>query len=114
MNGGPTQRGCKSAASTTQADAVALDRRADELRRAYQRRLNHRPTILQRAIMSNAAVLTARAEIASADPACSINDYVRACRVASEARDAVEAMLAQAEPSEYRYDDAELRAMVEG
>ena len=94
-----------SAASAAQAAnmsvaAVAQNRRVEELRRAYQRRLNRRPTTLQRAIMSNAAVLTARAEIASADPACSINDYVRACRVAKEARDAVEAMLAQAESEE--------------
>jgi hypothetical protein len=92
----------KSAAPAAQvAEKSALDCRADELRRAYQRRLNHRPTVLQRTIIGNASILTARAEIASADPTCSINDYVRACRVASEAREAVEAMLAQSEPEEY-------------
>ncbi len=95
----------KSAAPAAQVadtppDKSALEHRVEELRAAWQRQLRKKPTILQRAIVNNACVLTARAEIASADPTCSINDYVRACRVAKEARDAVEAMLEQAEPEE--------------
>jgi hypothetical protein len=104
----------KSAAPAAQvADKSALDLRVEELRAAWQRQLRKKPTILQRAIIRNACVLQARAEIAAADPVCSINDYVRACRVAKEARDAVEAMLAQAEPEEYRLTLDEMLAGAE-
>jgi hypothetical protein len=106
----PQKGRAMSAASPAQvadmsAVAAAQNRRVEELRRAYQRRLRRRPTVLQRTIMINACVLTARAEIIAADPRCPINDYVRACRVASEARAAVEAMLAQAEPEEPTLDE---------
>ena len=61
-------------------------RRVKELRRAFQRSLNHMPTTIQRTLLDRAAVLTAKAEAAALDPNVCANDVVRLDNVAERAR----------------------------
>jgi hypothetical protein len=60
------------------------------LRRSFQRTLGHMPTTVQRTLINAAAVIQARFEMASIDPATSHNDFVR---LSGEARRAREEML---------------------
>ena len=52
-------------------------RRVKELRRAFQRSLNHMPTTIQRTLIDRAAVPTAKAEAAALDPNVCTNDVGR-------------------------------------
>jgi hypothetical protein len=69
-----------SAASEAQA------RRVMALKRAYQRELAHKPTLIQKTLIDRAAVLTAKAEAAALDPAVTPNDLVRLDNKAEQAR----------------------------
>jgi hypothetical protein len=75
--------------------STAQDIRVAELLRAYQRELGHRPTMLERHTMKRAALLTARAEAAAADPAASLDEVSRiddrACRARSALADVIRA-----------------------
>jgi len=69
-----------SAASEAQA------RRVLALKRAYQRELAHKPTLIQKTLIDRAAVLTAKAEAAALDPTVTANDLVRLDNKAERAR----------------------------
>lgn len=92
------QRTAKAALGAVQeADRSALDNRVQQLRKAYQRRLAKKPTIIESGTMAMTAKLVARAELAVDDPHIGINDLVRIRRVAREAEQALEAMFAKIE-----------------
>ena len=55
----------------------AQARRVEELRRAFQRTLNRRPTLIEKAAMKRAAGLVARAEAVALDPNADINEVVK-------------------------------------
>jgi hypothetical protein len=59
------------------ADNSVSTQRESELRRAYQRELNHKPTVVQRTLIRTAAVMQARFEAALLDPSTTANDLVR-------------------------------------
>jgi hypothetical protein len=69
-----------SAASEAQA------RRVMALKRAYQRELAHKPTLIQKTLIDRAAVLTAKAEAAALDSSVTPNDLVRLDNRAEQAR----------------------------
>jgi hypothetical protein len=73
------QADSKSAISDAQA------RRVQQLRRCFQRELNHRPTVLQRSRIDTASVMKAKAEAAALDPSVSANDCVRLFNAAAKA-----------------------------
>jgi len=52
----------------------AQARRVEELRRAFQRLLNRRPTLIEKATMLRAAALVARAEALALDPSADVNE----------------------------------------
>ena len=79
-----TQATAISAANGDQADA--LERHVAALRRSFQRKLRHRPTLLQRELMHQAAILTAKAKQAALDPSVTLDDLVRVNGAASRAR----------------------------
>jgi len=56
------------------------------LKRAYQRELAHKPTLIQKTLIDRAATLTALAERAALDPATTANDLVRLDNKAERAR----------------------------
>jgi hypothetical protein len=64
----------------------AQGRRTLALRRAYQRALAHKPTMIQKSLIDRAAVLTALAERAALDPTVTANDLVRLDNKAERAR----------------------------
>jgi hypothetical protein len=68
------------------ASTDAQERDADDLRRAYQRRLRHRPTNQQRDVFDRAATYTARAKFAAVDPCVTLNQLVRIENLARKAR----------------------------
>jgi hypothetical protein len=78
----------KSSLTDAQASRVLA------LKRAYQRELGHKPTLIQKTLIDRAAVLTARAQAAALDPSATINDVVRLDGAASRARAAMQAALA--------------------
>jgi hypothetical protein len=100
----PSEPPDKSATSTAQ------ERRAQALRRAFQRTLGHKPTTLQRTLMDRAAIMTARAEIAAADPATSANDCVRLDGAAARARAAMFEAIAAGQAKSKRLGPDSLRA----
>ena len=55
----------------------AQARRVEELRRAFQRMLNRRPTLLEKRTMSRAAALVARAETLALDPNADVSEVVK-------------------------------------
>ena len=65
---------------------AAQERRIAELKRAYQRVLRRKPTMIERTAMERAGRLTARAEAAAVDPAVTIDDLVRLDNAAARAR----------------------------
>jgi hypothetical protein len=76
-------------ATHTSAKASAItaqERRMAQLRRAYQRVLRRKPTMIERAAMERAARLTARAEVAALDPDATLDDVVRIDNAAARAR----------------------------
>jgi hypothetical protein len=69
---------------TDSTTAQAL--RTKVLARAYQRHLHCKPSTLEKHALLRAASLTARAELAAADPTVSVDEVVRADNAASRAR----------------------------
>jgi hypothetical protein len=61
----------------------AQARRVEELRRAFQRMLNRRPTLIEKASMLRAAALVARAEALALDPNADVADVVKLNNLAS-------------------------------
>jgi hypothetical protein len=59
--------------------------RLDELRRALQRQLNRKPTMVERALLDRAALMMLRAEMAARDPASKSDDVVRLDNVSRRA-----------------------------
>jgi hypothetical protein len=55
----------------------AQARRVEELRRAFQRMLNRRPTLIEKAAMLRAAALVARAEALALDPNADVTELVK-------------------------------------
>src|SRR5712672_3391551 len=55
----------------------AQARRVEELRRAFQRLLNRRPTLIEKAAMLRSAALVARAEALALDPRADVNEVVK-------------------------------------
>jgi hypothetical protein len=68
------------------------------LRRAYQRELRTKPTLIQRTLIDRAAVLTAKAEAAALDPAVTLNDLVRLDNKPERARAEMFESFAEREP----------------
>src|SRR5262245_22464001 len=62
------------------------DARVKQLRRAYQRQLKRRPTMIERTAMERAARLTSRAEAAAVDPNVPADLVVRLDNAAARAR----------------------------
>ena len=60
--------------------------RLDELRRGLQRLLRRKPTMVERALLDRAALMTLRAEMAAFDPASKSDDLCRLDNVARRAR----------------------------
>jgi hypothetical protein len=63
----------------------AQARRVEELRRAFQRLLNRRPTLIEKAAMLRAAALVARAEALALDPRADVNELVKLNNLAGRA-----------------------------
>jgi hypothetical protein len=83
-----TQTGDMSGATT------AHQRRVMALRRAYQRLLAHKPTVLERALIDRLA----RAEAVALDPATTTADFYRADSIARKARAEFDRIIAKREP----------------
>ena len=73
-------------AAAMSAASDAQGRRVLALKRAYQRALAHKPTLIQKTLIDRAAVLTAKAEAAALDAAVTPNDLVRLDNKAERAR----------------------------
>jgi hypothetical protein len=89
-----------------------LQRRIAQLRRTFAQGIGGKASASQAQVIQNAAVLSARAEAAALDPACTINQLVRAENLARRARAEMRAALTKREPADADYDD-DMRAMVE-
>jgi hypothetical protein len=63
----------------------AQARRVEELRRGFQRSLNRRPTLIEKAAMLRAAALVARAETAALDPAVPVGELTKLVNIADRA-----------------------------
>jgi hypothetical protein len=63
----------------------AQARRVEELRRAFQRTLNRRPTLIEKAAMLRAAALVARAEAAALDPNMDVGELTKLVNIADRA-----------------------------
>ena len=57
--------------------SAGQERRVEELRRAFQRKLNRRPTLIEKAAMLRAAALVARAEALALDPNADVGEVVK-------------------------------------
>jgi hypothetical protein len=64
----------------------AQARRVEELRRAFQRSLNRRPTLIEKAAMLRAAALVARAEAAVMDPTMPVAELTKLVNLARRAQ----------------------------
>jgi hypothetical protein len=64
----------------------AQARRVEELRRAFQRSLNRRPTLIEKAAMLRAAALVARAEAAALDPTMPVAELTKLVNLARRAQ----------------------------
>lgn len=71
------------------------ERRVFALKRAFQRTLGRKPTLLQQTLIDRAAVMTVRAEAAASDPTVSIVDLVRVDNAAARARQAMAALISE-------------------
>jgi hypothetical protein len=87
-----------------------LEHRIACLRRRYGQGLNRRPSAEELAAMKRAAALTVISDYALTDPACDANTQVRLTNAAARARSAMEALLEQNAPPEYRPSLAEMLA----
>ena len=95
----------KSATTDIQAPP-SIDARVLVLRRAYQRSLSRKPTVLQRALIDAAATMQAKFEAASNDPGITANDLVRLSGEARRARtDMLASFNAAAKPRKEGLDD---------
>jgi len=65
---------------------AAQGHRVVQLKRAYQRALKRKPTVIEQVAMTRAALLTARAEAAALDPNASHDDVVRLDNAAARSR----------------------------
>jgi hypothetical protein len=63
----------------------AQARRVEELRRGFQRALNRRPTLVEKAAMLRAAALVARAEAAALDPEVPVGELTKLVNIADRA-----------------------------
>jgi hypothetical protein len=63
----------------------AQARRVEELRRGFQRSLNRRPTLIEKAAMLRAAALVARAEAAALDPTMPVAELTKLVNIADRA-----------------------------
>jgi hypothetical protein len=63
----------------------AQARRVEELRRGFQRSLNRRPTLIEKAAMLRAAALVARAEVAALDPNMDVGELTKLVNIADRA-----------------------------
>jgi hypothetical protein len=63
----------------------AQARRVEELRRAFQRALNRRPTLIEKAAMLRAAALVARAETAALDQTVPVAELTKLVNIADRA-----------------------------
>jgi hypothetical protein len=63
----------------------AQARRVEELRRAFQRSLNRRPTLIEKAAMLRAAALVARAETAALDQTVPVAELTKLVNIADRA-----------------------------
>jgi hypothetical protein len=63
----------------------AQARRVEELRRGFQRALNRRPTLIEKAAMLRAAALVARAEAAALDPTMPVAELTKLVNIADRA-----------------------------
>jgi hypothetical protein len=63
----------------------AQARRVEELRRGFQRALNRRPTLIEKAAMLRAAALVARAEAAALDPTMPVGELTKLINIADRA-----------------------------
>jgi hypothetical protein len=59
--------------------------RVEELRRGFQRSLNRRPTLIEKAAMLRAAALVARAEAAALDPTMPVAELTKLINIADRA-----------------------------
>ena len=71
---------------TMPAASDAHERRTKQLRRAYQKQLGRKGTVVELSAIDRAVALTVRAEQAAADPTVSANDLVRLDNAAARAR----------------------------
>jgi hypothetical protein len=78
------ESGDQAAAMSAPNDVQA--RRVLALRRAYQRELAHKPTLIQKTLIDRAATLTALAERTALDSAVTLDDLVRVDNKAAQAR----------------------------
>jgi hypothetical protein len=65
--------------------SAGQERRIEELRRAFQRSLNRRPTLIEKAGMLRAAALVARAEALALDPNADVGEVVKLNNLAGRA-----------------------------
>jgi hypothetical protein len=65
--------------------SAGQERRVEELRRAFQRTLNRRPTLIEKAGMLRAAALVARAEALALDPGADVTELVKVNNLAARA-----------------------------
>jgi hypothetical protein len=65
--------------------SAGQERRVEELRRAFQRMLNRRPTMIEKAAMSRTAGLVARAEALALDPGADVTELVKVNNLAARA-----------------------------
>jgi hypothetical protein len=84
----------KSPSPAAQA-AAHLQRRIRSLQAAFQRRLNHKPDTLERALRDHAAVTMAKVELAARDPSVSPNDFRALDSAARKARADFERVVAR-------------------
>jgi hypothetical protein len=77
------------------SDIYPLSKRIAYFRRVFAKGLGRKATSIQAVAITNAAVLTARAEAAANDPHTTANDLVRLSGCALRARTEMQALLAK-------------------
>jgi hypothetical protein len=105
------RNGTQSNARTLPTDP--LQRRIAQLRRTFAQGIGGKANAAQAVVIQNAAVLSARAEAAALDPACTINQLVRAENLARRSRADMRAMLRdEREPAHDDYSDEAMALVV--
>jgi hypothetical protein len=82
--------------------SLVLSDRAAFFRRVFTRELGRKPRLLEAHAIQRAAILTAKAEVAAADPHISPTDCVKLDNCAARARRDLAAILQAAKPSDDR------------